>query len=94
MDKIKPNRIRIYTTQWCGFCRAAKRLLDTEGLAYDEVDLTGDPTARAEARRATGWPTVPIVFVDDELVGGYSELSAFRNAGKLEAVRDRLGLRA
>ena len=95
MDKIKPCRIRIYTTRWCGFCRAAIKLLEQEGLNYEEVDLTNDPAARDEARRSSGWPTVPIVFVDGLLVGGYTELRAKLNAGGLEeAAGNRPGLRA
>ena len=46
-------RIRLYTTQWCGYCIRAKALLGTLGLAYDEVELDDDP-ASANASSTSG----------------------------------------
>ncbi len=73
-------RVTVYTGPFCGYCNAAKRLLDSKGIAYEAVDLGGDPARRAKLVAETGWRTVPIILVDDELVGGYTELSrAIRN---------------
>lgn len=33
------DRIKIYTTQWCGDCRNAKRFMNEHGIAYDEIDI-------------------------------------------------------
>lgn len=94
MTKRNPIRIRLYTTRWCGYCRAAKALLDKAGLPYDEVDLTNDSKGRDQVRRSTGWSTVPVVLVDDELVGGYTELRALWRDGKLGVLPERPTLRA
>ena len=54
-------RIRIYTTRWCGFCVRAKALLDSRGLAYDEVHLDDDLAFRQTVHEATGGWTVPVL---------------------------------
>lgn len=74
-------RVRLYTTPWCGFCRAAKRLLDERGIPYEDIDVDGAERARVQAEYS--WPTVPVVLIDGELVGGYTELEARDRAGGL-----------
>lgn len=78
-------RIEIYTTPWCPFCIAAKRLLDTKSAAYEETDVSGDRTKRAEMmQRANGRHTVPQIFIDGRHIGGCDELHALDRAGKLD----------
>jgi len=83
-------RIRIYSTEWCPYCARAKRLLDARGYAYDTVDLTGDDSARDALVAQTGMRTVPQIFVDGELVGGYTELAQLDAKGTL---RERMDAR-
>jgi glutaredoxin 3 len=86
-----PADVTIYTTRVCPYCIAAKRLLQTRGIAYDEIDVTSDPGKRAWLVGATGRRTVPQIFIGPESIGGYDELSALDTSGalrtKLEAVR-------
>ncbi len=42
------TRILLYTTPFCGYCRAAKRLLRRKGLDFEEIDVGFDPDKRAE----------------------------------------------
>ena len=78
------KRIEIYTSPYCGYCFRAKHLLDQRGLAYDEINVAGDPEARARmVQRANGRSTVPQIFVGDTHVGGSDELHALDRAGKL-----------
>lgn len=77
--------IEIYTTPWCGYCMAAKRLLQRKGVAYEETDVSGDPARRQEMmRRAHGRHTVPQIFIDGAHVGGSDDLHALDRAGKLD----------
>ena len=76
----------MYTSTFCGYCVAAKRLLQRDGIPFEEIDLSGDPSRRAELVAATGWRTVPMIFIDDELIGGYQELAALRSRGGLDAL--------
>jgi len=82
-------RVTLYTAPLCGYCGAAKRLLDAKGIAYETIDLGGDPAARAQLVEQTGWRTVPVIVVDDELIGGYTELTrALRSDGDLAHLVD------
>ena len=54
----------MYTTRWCGFCRRAKTLLDSRGLAYEEISLDDDPAFRQTVFDATGGWTVPQILID------------------------------
>ncbi|MCI2394651.1 glutaredoxin 3 [Aliiroseovarius sediminis] len=80
---MKP--ITIYTTQLCGFCHAAKRLLKTKNASFDEIDVMMDPDKRQEMmQRAGGRHTVPQIFIGGTHVGGYDDLAALDRAGKLD----------
>lgn len=81
------NPVLIYTTSTCGFCHAAKRLLKEKDVNFQEVDVTADPTRRAEmTQKANGGRTVPQIFIGDTHVGGCDDLYAMENAGKLDAL--------
>ena len=72
------KKIKIYTTQYCGFCHAAKRLLSANGLDFEEIPLDGNPEKRAELSKSLGgYSTVPMIFVDDTFIGGYTELTNY-----------------
>lgn len=73
----------MYSTRYCPYCIHAKRLLDRVGIAFDEIDLTSDFERRQKLVRETGWRTVPMIFIDDQLVGGYQELARLHSRGGL-----------
>jgi glutaredoxin 3 len=74
----------MYVTTYCGYCRRAERLLQAKGVAYEEIDVTGDEVARDELVARTRWRTVPVIFVRGKLVGGYDELAALNRSGELD----------
>lgn len=77
--------VEIYTTPFCGFCVAAKRLLTSKGVAYSEIDVAANPDRRPEmVQRANGGRTVPQIFIGADHVGGCDELMALERAGKLD----------
>lgn len=85
MVEVKTLPIRIYTTRWCGFCFAAKRLFTRLGVDFDEIRVDRQPELRREVSQSAGnWPTVPMVFIGDRFVGGYSEIVALNSSGDLE----------
>jgi glutaredoxin 3 len=77
------NRVTIYTTEPCGYCRTAKALLDKRGIPYEEINLARDPEGRAELVRLTGMMTFPQVVIDGDNIGGYQELAQADRAGRL-----------
>jgi glutaredoxin 3 len=73
----------MYTTRWCGYCVRAKTLLDSRGLEYEEISLDDDPGFRATVHGLTGGWTVPQILIDDEPIGGYTELWHLDRSGAL-----------
>jgi glutaredoxin 3 len=78
-------RIRLYTTEWCGFCVRARALLERRGLAFDEVSLDDDPAFRQTVFDLGRRWTVPLVVIDGVPIGGYDELAALDRTGLLAA---------
>jgi glutaredoxin 3 len=78
------SAVRIYTKRWCWFCDAAKRLFASLGVAFEEIPVDDDPGLRWEvSARAGNWPTVPMVFIGDRFIGGYSEAAELHRRGEL-----------
>ena len=77
-------RITVYSTEPCSFCRRVKGLLDARGVEFSEVNLSKDPTGRVELARRTGMMSFPQVLIDDQLLGGFAELQAAAEDGRLD----------
>jgi glutaredoxin 3 len=78
------SRITVYTTDPCSFCARVKGLLKSRGVEFDEVSLARDPEGRVALAQRTGMMTFPQVIVDDVLLGGYSEVQAAAEDGRLD----------
>jgi glutaredoxin 3 len=78
------SRIAIYTTRWCGYCVRAKTLLDAKGVTYEEIRLDDDPAFRQTVFDLTGGWTVPQILIDDQPIGGYTELWQLDREGRLD----------
>ena len=83
------NRIEIYTTRYCPYCTAAKKLLSRKGVAFTEIDVSRDAKRREQmVARAHGRMTVPQIFIGPTHVGGCEELYALDETGQLDALLD------
>ena len=79
------TKIILYTTPYCGYCRAAKHLLTKKGAVFTEIDVSGDLALRQEMiDRAYGRRTVPQIFINGTHVGGYEELAELERAANLD----------
>ncbi len=76
--------VTVYTTEPCAFCVRVKGLLSSRGVDFSEVNLSKDPDGRIELAQKTGMMTFPQVIVDGELLGGFSELQAAADSGRLD----------
>jgi glutaredoxin 3 len=84
------DQIEIYTTRYCPYCHAAKRLLSRKGVDFTEIDVSGDPQGRsAMVARANGRMTVPQIFIGTTHVGGCDDLYELERAGKLDPLLGR-----
>jgi glutaredoxin 3 len=82
-------KIEVYSTAVCPYCVAAKNLLKAKGLNWQEVRVDTDPVQRETMlARSGGRRTVPQIFVNDQLVGGYDDLVAADRSGKLAQLLD------
>lgn len=79
--KQAKSKFKIYSRSDCGFCAAAKRLLESKGLQYEEIDIDCDQNSRVMLK-AQGHKTVPQIWIDEYHIGGYNELTYYlRNEG-------------
>lgn len=81
------TQVTVYTRALCGYCSAAKRLLDQKKITYDERDATRVPELRQEMiARAGGRTTFPQIFIGDAHIGGCDDLYALEREGRLDAI--------
>ena len=78
------SNVTVYTTEPCSFCARVKGLLKSRGVEYAEVNLSKDPEGRVELAQQTGMMTFPQVTIDGELVGGFTEVQAAAESGRLD----------
>jgi glutaredoxin 3 len=78
------SRITVYTTEPCAFCGRVKGLLKARGAEFAEINLAKDAEGRAELARRTGMLSFPQVIVDGELLGGFTEVRAAAESGRLD----------
>lgn len=78
--------VTLYTTDRCSRCVGAKMLLARRGIAYEEINLSRDPDGRDELQRHTGMFTFPQIVIGDQTLGGFEELLAADQAGRLTAL--------
>ncbi|GAA4120450.1 glutaredoxin 3 [Aminobacter aganoensis] len=79
--------VTIYTRMMCGYCTAAKRLLERKGVAFTEHDASFSPELRQEMiSRANGRATFPQIFIGNIHVGGCDDLHALDAQGRLDAL--------
>ena len=83
-------QIEIYSTAVCPYCVAAKNLLKSRGLTWQERRIDIDPAARAAMmEKAPSARTVPQIFINGVHVGGFDQLAAAERSGRLnELLRD------
>lgn len=77
-------KIIVYTKANCPYCVFAKQLLDSKKVSYDEIRVDLDENQLATMMRESGRRTVPQIFINDQSIGGFDDLSALEKAGQLD----------
>ena len=76
--------VKVYSTTFCPYCVRAKQLLERKGVAYTEINLDKEePEVRLELTKKTNHRTVPQIFINDQVIGGFDQLYAIEKEGKL-----------
>jgi glutaredoxin 3 len=79
------HQVIVYSTPFCGYCGAAKRLLASKGVEVTEIDVMFDPDQRRQMmEKSGGRRTVPQIFIDGQHIGGFDDLSAIEANGELD----------
>ena len=76
----------MYSKSFCPYCVRAKNLLTQKGVKFEEINLDGKLDELDALKKKTGQMTVPMVFINDKLIGGFSELSALESKDELDAL--------
>ena len=80
------QKIVIYTTATCPSCIGAKKLLDRKKLKYSEIAVDKDPAKREEMIELSGQRSVPQIFINDKLIGGFDDVSAWDRSGEADSL--------
>lgn len=85
-SKLKTDKtITVYTTDYCPFCVNAKTLLQRLELPFTEVNLENNHELRMRlSKENNGWRTVPMIFIGDYFVGGFTELKSLHDRDGLK----------
>ena len=76
----------MYESNWCGFCRAAKRLLEAKGWEYQSLLVDGNAQLRQEMTSKTGRTSVPQIFFGEQHIGGFDDMAELEQNGDLDDI--------
>jgi glutaredoxin 3 len=79
------KKVIIYSGETCPHCSAAKALLKSKNVEYEEIDIWKDPSkAKEMLQKTNGARTIPQIFIGDHLVGGNDQLQEANGNGELD----------
>lgn len=81
-------KVQIYSKTACTYCVQAKDMLRGKGARFEEIELErAQPGRRMEMLQRTGGKSsVPQIFINNQHIGGYSELMELDHDGKLDGM--------
>jgi len=78
------SEVTIYTGHRCAYCNAAKKMLDSKGVEYTEINIHDNAGKAEEMVERTKRQTVPQIFIGETHVGGFDDMAALNSEGKLD----------
>jgi monothiol glutaredoxin len=93
LDSINKNRVMLFmkgTPEMprCGFSMQTVACLKDAGAEFAAMDILPDPRIRQVLSEHSGWPTIPQLFVNGELVGGCDIVTELHESGQLREMVD------
>ena len=82
----EPAKVVMYGTAMCPYCAAARMLLTKKKVAFEDISVSGDSELRDKMVQLSGRRTVPQIFINDEAVGGFDDIYALDQQGKLDSM--------
>ena len=77
-------KIKLIKKDPCPYCDRAMTFFRNKGFEVEVVDLTNNLEELRSWKEKTGWQTVPMIFVNDVMIGGYNDIKALDDEGKLD----------
>ena len=95
INDIKNNPIILYMKgtkdmPMCGFSNSVVNILNHYGVNYKDVNVLTDPMIRVKLSEHSGWPTIPQLFVNSELIGGADIAMELHNNGELLDILEKV----
>ena len=84
------SKVEIYSSPLCGYCHMAKKLLKQKNIDFDEINVLGNASKRAEMTQRTQRTSVPQIFINDEHIGGFDDMYALDKSGKLDPLLNEI----
>ena len=85
---MSTSNVTIYTMEFCPYCVRAKELMKRRGVAFKEVLVPMDDEAQwQDLEKRSGMKTMPQLFNGDQLIGGFTELSALDQKDQLASLK-------
>lgn len=77
-------KVIVYSKDYCPYCDRAKALLKSKGVAFEAIELQDHPGEFEKLKARTGLMTVPQIFIDEKLIGGFSDMAELDREGELD----------
>jgi monothiol glutaredoxin len=90
-NAVQENKVMLFmkgtpSAPACGFSARTAACLNELSVQYAALDILPDPRIREELSAVSGWPTIPQLFVDGELIGGSDIVLEMYESGELAEV--------
>lgn len=82
------EKVTVYSKDYCPYCVMAKKLLERRGISFTAIELDINKPEQMQALISrSGLRTVPQIFFNDQLIGGYDELAQLDNKDQLNSLK-------
>ena len=86
-EKEIMEKVIVYTTKNCPYCIAVKNLFKSLSVPFDEVFLDNNQELWEKlSKENNGWRTVPMVFINNQFIGGFDDTNTLHKSGKLLSI--------
>ena len=67
------QKVTIYSTPYCVYCKIAKEFFKKNNIAYEERDVASDTTAQQEMIASSGQMGVPVIRIGERIIIGFDQ---------------------
>lgn len=80
------TNVIVYSSGLCPYCTMAKQFLVRKGIEFEEIRIDMEPEKRQEMMEKSRQRTVPQIFINNNAIGGYTDLIALENSNRLDSL--------